>query len=108
MKFVVDANLPVEVVDWLKSIDHESIHVADLGIQENDGLIWDHALQTGAIVLTKDRDFANWVRGRSPAPRLVWLRTGNLRKKLQMEHLARGWLHVLTRLSEGEQVVEIR
>lgn len=108
MKFVIDANLPVEVVDWLNSIGHDSVHVSMLGIENNDGLIWSYAIGTGSVVVTKDSDFADWVRERSPAPRLVWLRTGNLRKKQQLEHLARGWLQVLTRLTEGEQVVEVR
>ena len=59
MKFLVDAQLPPALAHWLREGGHEAEHVEDTGLREaNDGAIWAHAVQSGAIIVTKDEDFA--------------------------------------------------
>ncbi|MDP8924888.1 MAG: DUF5615 family PIN-like protein [Chloroflexota bacterium] len=80
MRFLVDAQLPPALARWLVERGHAAEHVADLGMAgASDGTIWDRAATTGAVVLTKDEDFAlRWaVAGEGPA--VVWLRCGTRR-----------------------------
>lgn len=108
MKFVVDAHLSWRLVDWLISRGHEAVHVREIGLRHaEDNPIWLDALARNAIIVTKDADFAHWAATRRPAPQIVWLRTGNLKRSAQLEHLGLVWLDVLTRLSTGGVVIEI-
>jgi predicted nuclease of predicted toxin-antitoxin system len=43
-------------------------------------VIWRIALDSGFVLVTKDEDFAAWSRLREPAPAVLWLRIGNLKK----------------------------
>ena len=109
MNFLIDAQLPPDLVLELSRRGHDAVHVSDIGmIAAPDTEIWERALEEGRILLTKDRDFAEWAAVRRPAPRVVWIRTGNLSRAAQTEHLRRNWLRVETRLSEGARVVEVR
>ena len=80
MKFLIDAQLPPAVAGWLREAGHDAAHVEDVGLREaEDGPIWTHALQTAAVIVTKDEDFA--ARAARPTktkpPVIVWLRVGN-------------------------------
>lgn len=109
MRFIVDANLPPEIATWLRSLGHEAWHVDELHeVGAADDWIWREALSKQAAIITKDGDFADWSNTRSPAPQLVWLRTGNLRKSLQVNGLKSSWLRVLTQLGDGRAIVEVR
>lgn len=109
MKFILDANLPPSAARWLVGRGHEAWHVLDLALDgAEDGAIWDEALRRGAAIITKDQDFVDLARARQPAPPVVWLRTGNMLKRHQIDHLSRVWLRVLTQLSEGALIIEVR
>jgi hypothetical protein len=59
MRFLVDAQLPPALARWLASRGHEAEHVGDCGLlSAADAAIWDHALRTGSVLVTKDEDFA--------------------------------------------------
>lgn len=46
MKFVIDAQLPPVMAEWLRAAGHEAGHVEDFGLRNaEDGAIWTHALQ---------------------------------------------------------------
>jgi len=109
LKFLLDAHLPVEIAAWLRERGYEAFHVRDLGLREaRDGPIWDEALQSGAVVITKDSDFAHWAMTRDPKPIVIWLRTGNMRRGPQIEHFTRAWLGISTKLAEGVGIIEVR
>lgn len=77
-KFLVDAQLPPAPVRWLRDAGHEAEHVEEVGLREaHDGTIWAHALQTGAIVVTQDEEFAARSVRDTSGPIIVWLRVGN-------------------------------
>ena len=49
-----------------------------MGLREaDDSAIWAYALQSGAIIVTKDEDFAARSAQAATAPTIVWLRVGN-------------------------------
>jgi predicted nuclease of predicted toxin-antitoxin system len=59
MRFLVDAQLPPALVGWLAAGGHEAEHVGDRKMQTaSDAAIWDYALATSAVIVTKDEDFA--------------------------------------------------
>ncbi|MGH8017427.1 MAG: DUF5615 family PIN-like protein [Opitutaceae bacterium] len=78
MKFLIDAQLPPALARWLREAGHETEHVEGVGLREaDDTAIWAHALQSGAVIMTKDEDFAVRSTRETPAPVIVWLRVGN-------------------------------
>lgn len=109
MNFLIDAQLPPSIGVWLRSRGHNADHLTELDLLEaSDSRIWSEALERGAILITKDRDFADWAITREPAPQIVWVRTGNLRSRVQFERISKAWLGVLAQLTEGAPVVELR
>ena len=60
MKFLVDAQLPPALPHWLREAGHEAQAVREVGLREaDDSDIWRQASATGAIIVTKDEDFAS-------------------------------------------------
>ena len=75
MRFLIDAQLPPALAGWLREAGHEASHVEDDGLRDaENGAIWAHALKTGAIIVTKDEDFAARSIQTESAPMIVWLR----------------------------------
>lgn len=59
MRFLVDVQLPPALARWLVERGHQAGHVADLGIAgASDRVVWERAAITGAVIVTKDEDFA--------------------------------------------------
>ena len=110
MSFLVDAQLPPDVAAWLRSRGHDAIHLNEIGLKNaGDDAIWTLAVDSDAVIITKDRDFPDrYLSGKRPAPRIVWIRTGNLSRKAQVEHLASNWFRILTRLSVNTPIIEVR
>ena len=74
-----------------------------------DRAIWQMAVDQDFVVISKDRDFVDrYASGQRPAPRIVWIRTGNLGRAAQVDHLARNWVKILTRLQFSTPIIEIR
>lgn len=72
----------------------------------SDQAIWDHALATHSVIVTKDRDFVEWSVARQPAATLLWLRFGNLRRSILLKRLEGAWPQVLISLETGAVIVE--
>jgi predicted nuclease of predicted toxin-antitoxin system len=88
MKFLVDAQLPRRMADWLRAALHDAIHTFDLpdGNRSSDAKIIAEADAQSRVVITKDADFVNshLLSGR-PA-KLLLISSGNLSNP-QMEQL---------------------
>jgi predicted nuclease of predicted toxin-antitoxin system len=74
VRFVVDAQLPPALVVNSKPVDTSPSNVADRGMASaSDHVIRDYAASVGAVIVTKDEDFA--IRGLlTEGPAIVWLR----------------------------------
>jgi predicted nuclease of predicted toxin-antitoxin system len=108
MRFLVDAQLPPALARWLSSQGHEADHVGDRGLAAaNDTAIWDLALRTGSVVLTKDEDFVQRKSLRGGGPPVVWIRLPNLRRDALLVHIALVLPALLGALERGETLVEI-
>ena len=107
MRFLVDAQLPPLVAAWLRQQGHEAEHVFERGdLEREDDAIWLLAVELGAVVVTKDRDFVEWSFARNPAPQVLWLRFGNMRNTPLQHRLWRVWPRLLEALESGAPVVE--
>lgn len=57
---------------------YQAAHVLDAGLLDaSDSRIWDHAIATGATLITKDEDFAIRSSVSKAPPSIVWIRIGN-------------------------------
>lgn len=80
MKFLVDAQLPEALSDFLNRKGHDSVHTLDLphGNETNDREIIRIAGVESRIVISKDRDFLESFLLRSEPAALIMVRTGNI------------------------------
>jgi predicted nuclease of predicted toxin-antitoxin system len=108
VKFLVDAQLPPALARWLREAGHEAFHVEELGLREaSDSTIWARALQNGAIIVTKDEDFAARSLQVAAAPVTVWLRIGNTTNRA-----LRSWFEprlpgIVGLLEQGGRLIEV-
>ena len=108
MRFLVDAQLPPSLARFLTTVGEEAIACRDVGLRDaDDGEIWRFAVAGGWCIVTKDEDFAEWSRLRQPAPAVLWLRIGNLKKAELRAKLAPLLPELLERLQAGETLIEV-
>ena len=108
MRFLVDAQLPPSLAELLREHGQEASHIFDtLAPNARDPVIWSFALQGGYVLVTKDEDFAEWSRLRQPAPPVVWVRIGNVKKAALRARLEPLLPDMVRRLEAGETLIEI-
>ncbi|PYE28646.1 putative nuclease of predicted toxin-antitoxin system [Rhizobium sp. PP-CC-3A-592] len=109
MRFLVDAQLPPALARWLSALGHESLHVADIGMQSaSDRAIWDLAEKDGWLIITKDEDFAQRKTLTASGPQVVWLRWPNGRRADLLARFEQVLPRVIAALERGESLVEVR
>ncbi|RYF93023.1 MAG: hypothetical protein EON95_10410 [Caulobacteraceae bacterium] len=107
MKFIVDEQLPPALATWLKTTGHEAAHIHERGLGgAADADIWLTCIEAGAVIITKDRDFA-LRRAATEGPTVVWIRLGNMRVGEMMRQVRQAWPQALARLKAGRAVVEL-
>jgi predicted nuclease of predicted toxin-antitoxin system len=106
MRFLIDQNLPEVLSDWLVANGQEASHVRNLGLADApDSTIVDFAHRTGAVIVSKDADFA--ALGSQPV-RLVWVQIGNTTNERLLAAWSVAWPQIISALALGEQMVELR
>ncbi|MEW6506573.1 MAG: DUF5615 family PIN-like protein [Bacteroidota bacterium] len=80
MKFLVDAQLPLELSDWLNKNNFDSIHTLDL--PNKNFTTYDDickiSIQENRIVITKDTDFLLSFKLYKKPYKLLLITTGNI------------------------------
>ena len=109
MKFLVDAQLPYRLAEWLQSQGQDAIHCLDLpqGNRTTDQEILEISLVQSRVVITKDRDFQHSFLVQGKPHQLVLVSTGNLGNS-QLIKLFQDLLVQLLELLEKNQYIEIR
>jgi predicted nuclease of predicted toxin-antitoxin system len=81
MKFLVDAQLPRRLTNWLQEAGFETVHTLDLplGNRTPDSVINDISVQEEYVVITKDADFVSSFHLYSKPYKLLLVSTGNIR-----------------------------
>ncbi len=84
MKFLVDAQLPQRMVDWLTTAGCDTIHTLDLpdANRTTDEAILDFVDQEQRIVISKDADFVDSHILRNRPAKLLLISTGNISNQL--------------------------
>ena len=109
MRFLVDNQLPAALAVWLRAQGHEAEHVLHVQLaQAKDSPIWHYADGVNAVIVTKDEDFAEWVRRGRLGPAVVWLRLGNSTRRQLLTWIEVRWRPLLRQLEAGERLVEVR
>jgi hypothetical protein len=63
MRFLVDTQLPRALASRLRESGHEAGHVLELAMgQSPDNDLWRYAAARQETIVSKDEDFADWVR----------------------------------------------
>jgi predicted nuclease of predicted toxin-antitoxin system len=109
MTFLIDAQLPPALVNWLRERGHAAEHVADVGLTDAEDVdIWNRALQTGSIIVTKDEDFAERAARDNSGPVILWLRIGNSTNRALIDWLNSRWPVIVELLDSGNRLIEVR
>jgi predicted nuclease of predicted toxin-antitoxin system len=80
MNFLVDAQLPLTLVSFIKTKGHNVIHTNDLPKKDKttDTVIWNIAINEYRILITKDTDFINSFKLIPKHPKILMITTGNI------------------------------
>ena len=109
MRFLIDTQLPEALALWIREQGHLAEHVLEAGLaQGKDNSIWRHATETAAVIVTKDEDFAEWVRRGRPGPAVVWLRLGNSSRRELPAWFAPFLPAIVHQIEQGSRLVEVR
>jgi len=108
VKFIVDAQLPRSLSDYLNQKGHNSIHTLDLPDKNKtkDSQIAEIANKQGRILISKDIDFLESFILKSEPGKLILIKTGNITNK----HLIRLFdknMETLVQMMSRSNLVEL-
>jgi predicted nuclease of predicted toxin-antitoxin system len=107
LRFLVDAQLPPALARQLEAMGHSAEHVAECGLTSaSDDAIREYAATTGAVIITKDEDFAVR-RLLQSGPAVVWLRIGNTRRNALLVRMETELPAIVQALERGETLIEV-
>ncbi len=108
MRFLVDAQLPPALARRLAALGHVADHVFECGLTaSDDAAIEQFAATHGAVIVTKDEDFAARHVLRARGPSIIWIRVGNLRRTDLLARVDSALPDALRALEQGDTLVEI-
>ena len=90
MRFLVDAQLPKSLAEWLNEAGHDAVHTLDLplGNRTSDVELCEVALREQRIIISKDGDFVESLLVAGQPSRLLLVATGNI-SNAELEALVR-------------------
>ena len=108
MKYIIDAQLPYALSEFLKTKNLDVIHTDDLPNKEftKDNEIRDISVKEKRIVVTKDSDFLDSFFVNGIPPKLLLISTGNLKNK-ELLSLFESNIHKINKLFEDHSFVEM-
>jgi len=108
IRFLVDAQLPPALARWLTEQGYPAEHVFDFGGDgTTDDAVWARALQTGAVIVSKDEDFSLLAMRGLEGPQVLWVRTGNPRRAALIDWFGKLLPSIVMAINRGERVIEI-
>lgn len=108
MRFLVDAQLPPALAQRLGEKGHFAAHVMDVGLDvATDRQIWAYASKRGAVLVTKDGDFADLARTEVQGAAVVWIRLGNTTNRALWRVLEPVLAEIIEGLGRGERLIEV-
>lgn len=109
MRFLIDAQLPPQLAQWLGERGYSAAAARDAGLRDSDdGSICRFAISESWIVVTKDEDIVEHALSTAEGLHVVWIRIGNSTNRELFRWLEPLWPQVISRLAEGQCVIEVR
>ena len=88
--YLIDENMP-----FLSFWNAERfVHVTELPFIHFDTDIWEYAIAHDLIIITKDADFYYRYLSSQKNPKVVWIRTGNLKKSILIRLIDNVWAQI--------------
>jgi predicted nuclease of predicted toxin-antitoxin system len=107
-RFLIDAQLPPRLADWLSERGHVAEHVNRIGLgAAGDSAIWQHMIRCRTTLLTKDEDFVALARENPSGPQVVWVRIGNISNHSLWRALDSRLDEIVQLLDAGERIIEV-
>ena len=108
MKFLIDAQLPHRLSQWLQAEGHDAVHTRDLPMENRTGdtAINELSMQEQRTVITKDEDFVDVFLLHHRPHKLLLVSTGNISNK-ELEQLFRKNLETIVKAFESHDFVEL-
>lgn len=108
MKFVVDAQLPRKLSDFLQEKGYDSIHTLDLPEKNRSGdeQIAKLSIKEKRVVISKDSDFYDRYQSKLEPYKLLFLTTGNISNRALLDIIDKNLDQILATLEE-HAVVEL-
>ncbi len=105
----VDAHLSPRIARWMTERHSvTALALRDLGLRDaDDDDIYRAAKSSGAVLLTKDRDFIELLERYGSPPKVIWLTCGNTSDAALQILLNKHLTTALVMLENGENLVEI-
>lgn len=108
MGVIIDEQTPAALARWLVAKGHTAQHVADLKMQSvPDTVIWDYAVKIGAVIVTKDEDFAQRQLLGKNGPPIIWIRLPNTRRQALLNWFDGILPEIVLALDRGEVLIEV-
>ena len=109
MRFLVDAQLPPTLADWLRRRGYDASHALDYAQgRMTDGELHEAAIAEERILISKDEDFLHLATRPGDTLRLLWLRMGNCRTHPLLSVLEKSWPAIEAEFGAGQRIIEIR
>lgn len=106
MKFIVDAQLPKSLSDFLKSEGLDSVHTLEFPDKNKtkDSQIIHKAINENRIVITKDNDFLDSYLLKAEPRKLVMIKTGNIPNPELIEIFRKNLTKIISMLSRSNLI----
>lgn len=102
-EFLVDVNLPYKFKLWH---DERFQHVREIDDEWSDSQIWEYAKERALTIITKDVDFSNRIITTKPPPKVIHLKTGNMKLAEFRQFMLTNW-DVIEQMSEHHKLVDV-
>lgn len=73
----------------------------------DDRAIWEYAVRVGAVIITKDEDFAERRARAGAGPAIVWIRVGDTSRRDVLTWFRFRLPVIVAALDQGETLIEI-
>ena len=105
MRFLIDEQLPPMLAAQLRAEGYAAVHVTEAGLGgQPDAMVRAEAVRTGAVLVTKDADFAMFDAG---VPAILWVRLGNVRNQVLWAVLGPRLPEITAAFGAGEVLIEL-
>ncbi len=109
MQYLIDAQLPRKLRDWLMQSGVDAIHTLDLpksNLTSDLELIEEYSSST-VVIVSKDKDFPHQRIIRGKPEMLLWITTGNLVNQELLELFEKNFDYINSSFHGGSKFIEM-